>query len=72
MSTRPFYSALGGRTSRASLQRVAVCLNGRLFAPLFRSFFARKGTRKSEQRELREALCLLGLRVLRARVREDV
>ena len=63
---------LGGRTGRASLQRVAVCLNGRLLVPLFRSFFARKGTRISEQRELREALCLLGLRALRARVREDV
>ena len=63
---------MNGRTSRASLQRVAVCLNGRLLAPLFRSFFARKGIRKCEQRELREALCLLGLRALRARVRKDV
>ena len=65
-------SVLSGRTSRASLQRVAVCLNGRLLASLFRSFFARKGTRIFEQRELREALCLLVLRALRARVREDV
>ena len=55
-------SVVGGRTSRASLH----------FAPLFRSFFARKGTRIFEQRELREALCLLVLRALRARVREDV
>ena len=55
-------TVVGGRTSRVSLH----------FAPLFRSFFARKGTRICEQRELREALCLLGLRALRARVREDV
>ena len=63
---------VSGRTSRASLQHVAVCLNGRLIAPLFRSFLARKGTRIFEQRELREALYLLMLRALRARVREDV
>ena len=61
-------SVLGGRTSRASLQRVAVCLNGRLLAPLFRSFFARKGTRICEQRELREALCLLGFSACLTRV----
>ena len=65
-------TVVNGRTNRASLQRVVVCLNGRLLAPLFRSFFARKGTRIFEQRELREALCLLVLHALRARVREDV
>ncbi len=55
-------TVVSGRTSRASLH----------FASLFRSFFARKGTQICEQRELREALYLLGLRALRARVREDV